>query len=260
MIHGLALCAGVGGLELGLRLALGSRYRTVCHVEREGFAAATLVARMEDATLGPAPIWDDVRSFDARPWRGVVDLVSAGIPCQPFSAAGKRRHLDDDRWLWSDVARIVSECSPRVVFVENVPGLVRHGLRHVWGDLRAMGYRVEAGFFSAAEVGAPHRRQRVFILADADGGRLSAQWEPKHGSIEGTHGHESIGSGPDREFPWPGWPDGRFADGLEPAIRRASDGGPDRLDERLAALGNGVVPLVAAHAFRTLAARMVAGA
>lgn len=94
-MNGLALCAGVGGLELGLRLAIGPSYRTVCFVEREAFAAATLVARMEDEALDQAPVWDDLTTFDGRPWCGVVDLVAAGFPCQPLvrrrPAAGDRR-------------------------------------------------------------------------------------------------------------------------------------------------------------------------
>ncbi len=164
-MNGMALCAGAGGLELGLRLALGDDYRCVLYVEREAYAAAVLVARMEDKTLDRAPVWDDLTTIDSRPWRGVVDIVSAGFPCQPWSVAGKRQGTDDDRWLWPDIARVIHEVRPGYVFLENVPQLVRGGLEHVLGDLATMGFDAEWDVLSAGNVGAPQGRQRLFILA-----------------------------------------------------------------------------------------------
>lgn len=168
-MNGLALCAGVGGLELGISLALGDSYRTVCLVEREAHAAAILVARMEDGCLAPAPVWDDLTTFDGRPWRGLVDVLTAGYPCQPFSYAGQRGGTDDPRHLWPHVARVIAECGPAVVFLENVPGHLSLGLESVLGDLGRMGFVAACGLFSASEVGAPHRRERLFILAHRDG-------------------------------------------------------------------------------------------
>jgi DNA (cytosine-5)-methyltransferase 1 len=98
-LHALSLCAGAGGIDLGLTIACPT-YRTVCYVEREAYAAATLVARMEDKALDCAPVWDDVGTFDGRPWRGAVDILTGGCPCQPFSVAGKRKGVDDPRHLW----------------------------------------------------------------------------------------------------------------------------------------------------------------
>ena len=166
----LALCAGAGGLELGIEAACPDA-RTVCWVEWELSAAAVLAAHMEAGDFPPAPIWSDVRTFDGRPWRGVVDCITGGYPCQPFSVAGKRRGKDDPRHLWPHIARIVGEVEPAWCFFENVGGHLRLGYFDiVRPDLERLGYRVTEGLFTAEEVGAPHQRERLFILADASGG------------------------------------------------------------------------------------------
>ena len=154
--------------DLGLRSTAGVAepgYRAVGYVERDAFAAAVLVARMEDQTLDQAPVWDDLTGFDGRQWRSAVDLVSAGYPCQPFSVAGKRKGADDPRHLWPHVARVVAECGPVWVFLENVSNHLNLGYREVREELEDLGYGVTEGLFTAAEVGAPHRRQRLFVLA-----------------------------------------------------------------------------------------------
>ena len=168
-LRGISLCAGYAGLDLGLHIAEPA-YRTVAFVERESHAAAALVARMEDEALAPAAIWDDLKSFDGRPWRGRVHLVTAGYPCQPFSQAGKRRGEADPRHLWPDVARIVDEVRPEWVFCENVEGHLTLGFADVVRSLRGLGYTVKAGLFTAREAGARHRRRRLFLLGHADRG------------------------------------------------------------------------------------------
>ncbi len=181
-IRGLSLCAGIGGLDLGLKLALGDAYRTVCAVEIEVFAAAVLVARQQDGSLDAFPIWDDLYSFNGRPWRGVVDIVLAGFPCQPWSVAGKRAGTADERWLWPAIAGIIRDVRPRFVFLENVPGLITGGgLELVLSDLAEMGFAAEWGCFTAAEVGASQLRERVFILAYRNGG----PWDIADSSVEG---------------------------------------------------------------------------
>ena len=160
----LSLCSGAGGLDLGLALAEPAA-RVVCHVEIEAFACALLAARMEEGIVDDAPVWTDLRTFDGRPWRGAVDCITAGYPCQPFSVAGKMLGEKDPRHLWPEVARIVSEVEPAFCFFENVSGHLRLGFEQVHDDLRAMGYTVAAGLFTAEEVGAPHKRERLFILA-----------------------------------------------------------------------------------------------
>jgi DNA (cytosine-5)-methyltransferase 1 len=304
----LSLCSGGAGLDLGVELA-EPRAHAVAYVEREAFAAAALVARMADASLSPAPVWDDVTSFDGRPWRGVVDCVTAGFPCQPWSVAGRRRGASDRRWIWPDIARIVDEAAPSVVFLENVPGILGHGLGLVLGDLADLGFDAEWGVLGANDVGASHWRRRLFILAHAD-------LEPWRDALRSgrDEGQDANGKGPDRarlgggvladsvrerpvsrvDQPTPpvpakellldgiGWRPGRdlwppgpgeserwarllarapeLAPATQPLVHGVADGLAAGLVEsvrapRLQLLGNGVVPLAAALAWRVLMQR-----
>lgn len=159
----LSLCSGYSGIELGLGLV--QNVRTVVYVEREAFAAANLAAKMEQGFLAPAPIWSDLVTFDGKPWRGIVDIITGGIPCQPFSCAGKKKRLEDERWIWGDVYRIIQEVRPEYAFIEEVRGFIQHGLPVVLSDLAAIGYDAEWDLFRAPNVGLPHKRERLFILA-----------------------------------------------------------------------------------------------
>ena len=247
----LALCAGIGGLEIGLSLA--ADVRVVCYVERDAAAAATLLARMEEAALEPAPVWcGDLEDFDAALFEG-VDIVTAGFPCQPWSLAGKRLGVDDDRWLWPDIAYVLRLVRPRIVFLENVPGLLVRGLGFVLGDLAEMGFDAEWSVLSAAEVGAPHRRERLYVLAHS--ARAKRPERELSGRDLPPEFEAVAGSGlplfpPGRDEKWSDihhalWP------AVEPGLCRMVDGAPSRVD-RLRMLGNAVVPLQAAHAFRSL--------
>ena len=163
----LALFAGAGGGILGGKL-LG--WRTVCAVEWDAYARDVLVARQNDGCLDPFPIWDDVQTFDGRPWRGRVDVVSGGFPCQDISAAGKGAGITGARsGMWSHMARIIGEVRPRFVFVENSPVLTSRGLGTVLGDLAALGYDARWGVLGAVNAGAPHKRERIWIVADHSG-------------------------------------------------------------------------------------------
>jgi len=160
----LALFAGAGGGILGGYL-LG--WRTVCAVEINPYCASVLCARQNDGILPPFPIWDDVRTFDGRPWRGIVDVVSGGFPCQDISCAGRGAGIDGERsGLWSEMARIIGEVRPRCAWVENSPMLTVRGIDRVLGDLAEMGYDARWGIVSAADAGAPHLRKRIWIMAD----------------------------------------------------------------------------------------------
>jgi len=164
-----SLFSGIGGLDLGVRDVLPTR--TICYVEREIKAARILAERASEGLLDEAPIWSDVKTFPTELFAGKVDLVIAGFPCQPFSVAGKQSGASDDRNLFPDTIRIIRELRPRYVFLENVPGLVAHEyFGTILGELAESGYDAEWDCFKASDIGASHRRERLFILAHANGG------------------------------------------------------------------------------------------
>jgi DNA (cytosine-5)-methyltransferase 1 len=233
-MNGLAICAGVGGIELGLKLALGNAYRCVGYIERQAYAVSTLVGRMEEEALDRAPVWDDVGTFDGKPWRGLVDLIAAGIPCQPWSSAGEQKGKLDERWIWRDVLRVIQDVEPGLVFLENVPGIIQEGLPQIVGDLSKNGFTAAWDCFSACEVGASHPRKRLFLLAHAGRERLEG--------IHETGWDLHLQSTCEVREKWE----------AEPKMDRVALGIPDRV-EQLIACGNGVVPLLAAFAFRSLA-------
>lgn len=281
-IHGLrelALFAGAGGGILGGKL-LG--WRTVCAVERDAYAAQVLAQRQNDGILPPFPIWSDVESFDGKPWRGIIDVVSGGFPCQDISVAGKGAGIAGERsGLWSEMARIIGEVRPRFAFIENSPALVNRGLDRVLADLASMGFDAEWGVLSAADVGAPHLRERIWILAYSyrngcershlplqqgrqkqtnpePGGACQASAHSGFNRLEGGvflgNGSEEDGDDERGKAARRIMPNCWQSDNPEPGILGVDDGMAD-WKYRIAAIGNGQVPLCAATAFRLLAAR-----
>jgi DNA (cytosine-5)-methyltransferase 1 len=251
----LALFAGAGGGILGGHL-LG--WRTVCAVEFEQYAVDVLVARQNDGLLPPFPIWDDVRTFDGRPWRGRVDVVSGGFPCQDISHAGKGAGIDGERsGLWGDMARIIGEVRPRFVFVENAPALTSLGLGRVLGDLAELWLDAEWDVFGAEDLGGPHKRDRIWIVGCdpnvADPAELFGNGS--EGNPGQRVGSRAVSQSRDDHRPsgvarpyivreWLREPDvGRVADGVAAGV------------DRLHAIGNGQVPRVAAAAFELLRRR-----
>ena len=278
-LNELALFAGAGGGILGGHL-LG--WRTVCAVEWEPYPASVLCARQNDGLLPPFPIWDDVQTFDGHPWRGIVDVVSGGFPCQDISAAGKGAGIDGERsGMWGEMARIICEVRPRYVFVENSPMLTSRGLGTVFGDLAAMGFDARWGVLGAADVGANHQRDRIWIVGKATNANLrdgkafsaNARSQPKRdGQVNSGAGKSIIFSDcsssqmahayspqlqrnqcserKEQEYAYafsPSWWQS------EPNLGRVADGVAARVD-RLKAIGNGQVPLCAATAWRILSA------
>jgi len=206
--------------------------RTVCGVESSQYCASAVAQRQNDGILPPFPIWSDVRTFDGRPWAGRVDVVSGGFPCQDVSKAGRGKGLDGSKsGLWMEMARIISEVRPKHVFVENTPTLTSRGLDRVLGDLSTLGFSSWWGVRSARGEGAPHLRERLWVVAThTNRPRRGQQWWAQPGCKETT---------PAELRGW--W-------STEPKLGRVAHGLAYRVD-RLKALGNGQVPAVAARVF-----------
>ncbi|AWV87782.1 DNA cytosine methyltransferase [Acinetobacter radioresistens] len=298
----MALFAGAGGGILGSHL-LG--WNTVCAVERDAYAAQVLAQRQNDGILAPFPIWSDITTFDGKPWRGIIDVISGGFPCQDISSAGKGAGINGERsGLWTEMARIIGEVRPRYVFVENSPMLVSRGLTRVISDLAEMGYDAQWARFSASNFGAPHQRDRIWIVAHTQSYGLpiedftkrfstqitrtgnGSQYVANTESIRLEQAGESQCSSTKRftgscdEFPnsnrlgrkqveqritggapnqgqageveYGCSPRGREWWSVEPRLGRVADGVAHRVD-RLKAIGNGQVPVVAKEAFEFLA-------
>lgn len=216
-VNAISLCSGIGGLDLGLSLAIPN-YQTICYVEKDKPCQDLLLTRMADGVLDRAPIWGDLTEFDGRPWRGLVDLVHGGAPCQPFSTAGKRRGADDERHLWPHVRRVIEAVEPEWYLFENVAGHLSLETANVVRDLVGMGRRVALGVFTAVELGAPHQRERLFILAHSDAHGLH---EPAQAQVGGRVADGRGGGG----------------QGEEEARRRAVAGGAGMGDPGPAAAG-----------------------
>ena len=161
-MNALSLCSGIGGLDLAIQRMGG---RTVVYSEINPYRQEILLRRMEEGWLDVAPIISVLTSQDFRPWRGIVDCIVGGFPCQPFSIAGQRRGADDSRNLWPHVYRILCEVGPRVALLENVPGLIHTPYwGTILGDLAEGGFNVQWDCIPAAAAGAPHRRDRLWII------------------------------------------------------------------------------------------------
>jgi len=240
----LSACSGIGGLDLALERVTGAR--AVGYCERESYAQAVLMARMEDKALGAAPLWDDLRAVPGARLRGLVDFLIGGIPCQPHSSAGKQRRGDDERDLIDAFCDLAGDMAPRFVFVENVRGFVaRDGLGRLLGRLADLGFDAEWCCVRASDVGAPHRRERVFVLAYRSGELADAQYArqrlrrtPHDKDRSDAHGDNADGR--DASMAWPPGPDGDWSRILEhlwpalwdPARKRHGDGRQDSTGEQ----------------------------
>lgn len=249
----ISLYSGAGGLDLGFRRAM-PRTRCITYVECEATAIAVLVSNIKKGRLDEAPIWTD--GFTFRPER--ADWIIGGPPCQPFSVAGKQRGADDPRNLWPLTLRMVEQVQPVGCFFENVPSKL--SMEYIYNvvipGLQFLGYKVEVGLFSAREVGAPHKRERVFILGYANSKGLEGRVQ-------------SINESSDQCVTWPPSPEGDWskikpefypATSVESQVRRVVDGVRRGLDttQRLRLLGNAVVPQTAERAFKVLYERVCA--
>ena len=258
----LDLFAGIGGFSLGLHRTGG--FETVAFVERDDYAQKVLAKNFPDV-----PIFDDVRTFDAD-GLGRIDVVTGGFPCQPWSVAGKREgHLDtQDRDLWPKMASIIEELQPKWVIGENVQGFVNEpmGLARTLADLESIGYQSTYWILPAAGVGAPHRRNRVFILAHTRHGRrgdIRVTEKGQYPQRERSTNTDSV-SGSSKQPLLVAHTDSPLSErnerakrseqerannsqlsrwATEPDICRVAHGIPRRVD-RLKGLGNAVVPQI----------------
>lgn len=207
-------------------------FRCVGYVEQNEYCKQVLRQRIRDGFLDDAPIFDDVRTFNGLHYRGRVDLLSAGFPCQPFSTAARGRNVQAS--LWDYVCRIADDVTPRFIFAENVAGSLKQMLR-AENDLRARGYTVRGPApVSAADVGAPHPRERLWILGYANGNGESGRRE--YVKVAGM-----------RKASSPIWTEARAED------LRMADGMAHRM-VRFRAVGNGQVPAVVVRAWEELTA------
>lgn len=242
VLNVLDLFAGIGGASYAGKLIGG--WQTVCYVEWDKYCQQVIQARIRDGIFDDAPIWDDVQTFDGKPWRGSVDIITAGFPCQPFSVAGKQQGESDERNMWPDTCRVISEVRPRYAFLENVPALLTSGyFGRIIGDLSEIGYDCRWTIVSARHLGALHLRERVWIQATDTTKEGIMREQPKEVSgFKGFSWCATIGGIEDmRNRP----------DVQQPLTVRTGDGPPDR-SNRLEALGNSWVPAVAATAWRIL--------
>lgn len=287
----LSLCTGYGGIDLGLKRALGD-IRTVAYVEIEAFACENLVTKIEAELLDAAPIWTNLKTFPWESFRGRVDILSGGFPCQPFSKAGKRAGDSDPRHLWPHITNGIRRLgNPPIIFMENVEGIISSKLTgsewsdpegtpvllHVLRELERMGYKAEASVFSAAEVGAPHQRRRVFILAHSRRYGERSQGTALHskrGALEWVRARlseEWTAQNIDPKDAGDLWPSFRGEQQykwepprVKPKVGRGANGASfgmgdeillntaDSQTDELRLLGNGVVPATAERAFRVL--------
>jgi len=207
----LDLFSGVAGFALAARWVWGKAHRILAFVEIDPFCQKVLAKNFPGV-----PIYGDIRAFKATEFMGKVDLLTGGWPCQPFSRAGKRRGKADDRYLWPEMFRVIKECRPRWVVGENVTGIINLALDDVLADLESAGYEAWTVVIPACAVNAPHRRDRVWIVAfnvaDSPGRRYGERSEsggPEKRNLKG-----SVGDGSDSENPVMAHSDGTGLEGF----------------------------------------------
>lgn len=269
MLTGLDLFSGYGGIALGLHKYV----RPIAYCEIEPYARAILSSRVDSGHLPEAPILPDVRKLRGTP--GFCDIIYGGFPCQDISSAGRGVGLGGQRsGLFFEIIRLTKEIRPNFVFLENVPAIRTRGLEQVIKAFTEVGYDCRWTMLSAESIGAPHRRERWFLLAHSHGSNFRFKQrrlgrESREGQAEsGYDGEKGImahpvregleGNSGDKEEAGVGWLQvghGSLFDGhyweSEPDVGRVANGTPFRV-ERLKALGNGVVPLQVQTAWEKL--------
>ena len=242
------LFAGAGGGILA-DLLLGHNPIGACEIEP--YPRDVLLARQRDGHLPNFPIWDDVCSLDGTPWRGTVDVLCGGFPCQDISAAGKGAGITGDRSkLWKEYARLIGEIQPLFVFAENSPVLRTRGLGVVLEDLASLGYNARWGVIGAGDIGAPHKRDRMWVLAYTNN-ESRLQTYSQTSSLRGQRDSWDDAS-------WAYWNNTSPLDwSLPEAVSNGTPDGVAHRMDRVKAIGNGQVPQCAAVAFSILSEGLI---
>lgn len=249
----LHLFAGIGGGILGGML-LG--HKTICAVEIDKHARNVLLQRQREGKLCKFPIWDDVRTFDAKPWKGKFEVLCGGFPCEDISVGGKRAGVDATRsGLWREMVRVARETMPKYVFMENSPMLVRHGLARVLREFARVGYNARWCVLGGSDCGYTHERKRLWILASNPDKSNAYREKPNRRQGKSfTIGQttENIEKRKRREFELEAICDIQKGATYSELVRK-NNGLSRRMDNnRIANLGNAQIPEVAATAFQIL--------
>jgi len=242
-MNGMDLFSGIGGMSA----ALSEWVRPVAYCEIDSYCQAVLLSRMGDSSILPAPIWPDIRSFPAKSFpQGYVDIIYGGFPCQDVSIAGSKKGLDGERsTLIFDMLRVANEIRPQFIFIENVPQIINLGACEIIKEINKMGMDCRWACLSAASCGAPHKRDRWFLLAYNNSKSSSKTYqasklEPQIGNAWLRYSG-LIG----RAGPLSYWQE------VQRPVFGMDDGVPNELD-RAKALGNSVVSMQAKKAFKIL--------
>lgn len=273
-INGLDLFSGIGGITI----ALSEWVRPIAYCEIEKYAQAQLLSRMQDGLLPRAPIWTDITSLRGKDIPEKVDIIYGGFPCQDISVAGHGRGLEGERsGLFFEIVRLAQEIKPTFIFLENVPAIRTRGAARVSQELAQVGYDCRWDTVSAQEIGAPHKRERWFMLAYSESGvrklRRAGRDKDKNSQRVGLHADRLRKDvpNPDKFNCWDQWKNEMSKDrqmdkwqaefdhnsntgvgwSAEPNVGRVANGIPQRVD-RIKALGNAVVPIQAKTAFKRL--------
>jgi len=245
-----SLFAGIGGFELA---ATRAGIEPIWSNELDPFACNVLRKNFKHEIIEK-----DIRELGKHNLES-VDIISGGFPCQPFSHAGARKGKEDDRYLWDEMLRIISDTKPRYVLGENVFGLITmengETLESILVDLENEGYRTETFVVPACAVGAWHRRDRIWIVAHSNSNSFGSHREKKHTTKRGVNAQRGIiGLGKDVSKSRFAHEQGNLSNWeFEPGLGRVADGLPGRVD-RLKGLGNAIVPQVAFEIFKTIKA------
>ena len=233
-----SLFSGIGGFDLA---ASWMGWQNIFQVEIDKFCQKVLEKNFPDTKR-----YSDIKNFNGTEYENKIDILTGGFPCQPFSVAGKQQRRNDERFLWNEMLRVITKIKPKFVIAENVPGIVKMELGQMCASLENEGYEVQPFIIPACAVNAPHKRERVWIVAYSGRYGLQRGEQGMFPAQEQGYAAENLSASELREC----WKGNNIP---PPRICRSGDGLPDRVD-RIKALGNAIVPQIAFEVFCLLEA------